>query len=238
MQYENITVVIPTYEEKDNIGVLLKLLLGRYPGINLIVVDDSPDDSTIAAATAVLHNFKGARRRVKIVSRHKLGLQRGLTSSVIYGISLAKTRYVIVMDADLQHPISKIQDISKKLAEGYELVVATRADVTNWALHRRIISRLLMYAAYAVLFLRGAARCGDIFSGYFGFEKSMFERTYARNKKRFVGPGFKVLFDLLKCIPYGKIKIGEVPYVFHIRKKGASHAGARQVAALIRSFIS
>jgi len=88
---------------------------------------------------------------------------------VIDGIYASKTKYVIVMDADMQHPFEVIKEIKKKFDEGYNLVVATRASVKNWALHRKIISRLLIYIGYLVLYLEGSARCEDIFSGLFWY---------------------------------------------------------------------
>ncbi len=77
---------------------------------------------------------------VSFFDRHAKGLPRGLSASIMDGIVQSQTEYAIVMDADMQHPPGKIQDIAAKLLEGNDLVVANRAKVNDWALYRKIIS--------------------------------------------------------------------------------------------------
>jgi len=230
--FEEITVVLPTLNEKETIEKLINAILKNYPKIKIIVADDNSTDGTIG----IVKRISSKDRNVKLLERK--GRKRGLTASVIDGISASKTKYVVVMDADMQHPFEVIKEIKKKFDEGYNLVVATRASVKNWALHRKIISRLLICVGYLVLYLEGSARCGDIFSGYFGVKKELFENVYKANEKRFVGEGYKVLFDLLKCINSKDAKIAEVPYVFHVRSFGSSKAGVKQGIALFKSFFS
>jgi len=230
--FEEITVVLPTLNEKENIEKLINAILKNYLKIKIIVADDNSTDGTID----VVKGISSKNRNVLLLERK--GRKKGLTASVIDGISASKTKYVIVMDADMQHPFEVIKTIKKKFDEGYNLVVATRASVNGWALYRKIISRLLMYIGYLVLYLRGSARCGDIFSGYFGIKKELFEKVYRANKKRFVNEGYKVLFDFLKCIKSKDVKIAEVPYIFHVRSAGSSKAGVKQGIALFKSFFS
>ena len=230
--FEEITVVLPTLNEKETIGKLINTILKNYPKIKIIVADDNSTDGTIN----IVKRISSKERNVRLLERK--GRKKGLTASVIDGIYASKTKYVIVMDADMQHPFEVIKEIKKKFDEGYNLVVATRASVKNWALHRKIISRLLIYIGYLVLYLEGSARCEDIFSGYFGIKKELFENIYKANKKRFVGEGYKVLFDLLKCIKSKDARIAEVPYIFHVRGGGSSKAGLKHGIALFKSFFS
>jgi len=230
--FEEITVVLPTLNEKETIGKLINAILKNYHKIKIIVADDSSTDGTIG----IVERISSKNRNVKLLERR--GKKKGLTASVIDGILASNTKYVIVMDADMQHPFEVIKEIKKKFDEGYNLVVATRASVKNWALYRKIISRLLIYIGYLVLYLEGSVRCGDIFSGYFGIKKELFENVYKANKKRFVGEGYKVLFDFLKCIKSKDARIAEVPYVFHVRSAGSSKAGVKQGIALFKSFFS
>jgi hypothetical protein len=90
----------------------------------------------------------------------------------------------------------------------------------------------------AVLRAQGSTTSSDIFSGYFGIEKKYAERIIRNNNKRFVGEGYKFLFDLLKCIPAGKTKIEEVPYIFKARLSGSSKAAIGQGVALLKSYLS
>ncbi|MEM3554870.1 MAG: glycosyltransferase, partial [Candidatus Micrarchaeaceae archaeon] len=218
--------------EEATIGLLIRYLIREYRGIRIIVVDDGSKDGT----KKIVNRF--SKRSVEFFDRHAAHLKRGLTFSIIDGILRAKTKYVIVMDADLQHPPGKIKAIAKCLENGYGLAVATRRTVKGWQLHRKLISKILIYAGYFILSIRGKSKCGDIFSGYFGVKRSMFSYIYKKNKARFVGEGYKALFDLLKCIDKGSIKICDVPYAFGLRKAGGSKAGLKQGLALIKSFFS
>ena len=118
----------------------------------------------------------------------------------------------------------------------YDLVVANRAKVTNWAAYRKIISRAFMYLGKIILFIGAKETCVDIFSGFFGIRREEFLSVYRKNKHRFVGEGYKVLFDFLKCIDRGTLKIGNVPFVFNIRHFGSSKASVGQGMALLKSF--
>lgn len=234
MEYGDTTIVLPTYNEAKNIGKLVSALLNEYEEINILVVDDGSKDRTSVVVKKIGKFYKN----VKFFDRSKEKRPSGLTNSIVDGITMSETKYVIAMDADFQHPIEKIGEIRQSLAKGNKLVIAYREKVPGWALYRKIISKSLIYVAYLVLVLRGKERSKDIFSGYFGVEQKFFARIVASHKNSFVGEGYKVLFDLLKCIRKGSIKIQEVPYTFNVRSAGESKASSRQVIALFKSFIS
>lgn len=234
LRYEDTTIVLPTYNEGRNIGKLIGILLKSYPNISVLVVDDGSKDMT----QGVVRKISKLYKNVKLFDRSEEGLERGLTNSIVDGLLLCKTKYAIVMDADLQHPPEKIADIKAALEKRNKIVVAYRAEVPGWALFRWFVSKSLIKIAYGVLVLRGGTRCRDIFSGYFGTETAFFRKTYLKNKQRFVGEGYKALFDLLKCLRSGSVRIMEVPYTFHIRTAGESKASSKQVIALFKSFFS
>ena len=234
MQYKEFTVILPTLNEGRNIPELISNLKKRYREIEIIVADDGSKDNTIDEAIRMNKKYGN----VKVIDRKKMGREKGLTASVIDGIKRSRTKYVIVMDADLQHPYQVVGKIADRLLDGDKIAVGIRAEVENWPFYRKFVSKSLIIIGYAVLFLRGSQSCGDIFSGFFGVEREFFMNVYSRNKNRFVGRGFKVLFDLLKCVKKNSIKVSDVPYVFRNRKFGESKAGAKQVLDLLRSFSS
>lgn len=233
MRYTDVTIVLPTYNEGKNIGRLIARITGDYPGIRVIVADDGSKDGTLDEAR------RAAKRNgnVSFFDRSKRGLEKGLTGSAVDGILKSRTKFAIVMDADFQHPPEKIGSIIEALRNGNRLVVAVREAVPGWEAHRKAISKLLIVVGYVVLVIRGKARCSDIFSGYFGVERKFFSDTYKNNKSRFVGNGYKILFDLLKCID-GTYRVEEVPFTFNVRAAGKSKASATHVAALVKSFFS
>lgn len=232
--YSEFTIILPTLNEEKTIGEMLRRILRSYRGCSVIVVDDGSEDLT----REIVKGFAKQNHRVRLLDRSRMGLERGLTASVIYGILKAGTKYVIVIDADLQHPPEKIRDVAQKLGSGYDLVVANRAKVPNWAAYRKIISRAFMYAGKILLFVEARETCVDIFSGFFGIRRAVFLSVYRRNRKRFVGEGYKVLFDFLKCVDRGTLKIANVPFVFNIREFGSSKASIAQGMALLRSFLT
>ncbi len=234
MQYKEFTVVLPTLNEGRNVAELVSHLKRTYKGICVIVADDGSKDNTRDEARR-MNKIYGS---VKIIDRKRLGRARGLTASVIDGITESRTRYVIVMDADMQHPYQVVGKIAAKLQRGDEIAVGIRAEVEDWPFYRKFISKSLIVVGYAVLFFRGSQSCGDIFSGFFGVDRKFFINTYSKNRERFVGRGFKVLFDLLKCVKRNSISVSDVPYVFKNRKFGESKAGAKQVLDLLKSFAS
>ncbi len=234
MKYDDFTVILPTLNEGETIGTLIRRLLSDYSGISVVVSDDGSVDRT----ASIVREMSKKNRKVSFFDRHAAGLARGLTASAVDGIRKSRTRYCIVMDADLQHPVEIVGKVASQLARGDELVVAVRADVRKWEMHRKIISKVLIWMGYGILVATGRSRCDDIFSGFFGVDRRLFVRTYERNRGRFIDGGYKILFDFMKCVGNGDMKVGQVPYSFGVRKYGASKAGVKQGLLLFRSFFS
>jgi dolichol-phosphate mannosyltransferase len=234
MNYKDLTIILPTLNEEETIETVINRLHNLYADVKIIVVDDGSRDFTEDKVNKLNKKYKN----ITFLNRFKEKRQKGLTASIIDGILLCKTKYAIVMDADMQHPPEKIKNIKEILDKGCKIVVATRASVKDWAFYRKFISKTLIILGYIVLFLRNNESCNDIFSGYFGVDITFASAIIKKNHSRFVGEGYKVLFDMLKCIKKGSMKICNVPYDFNKREAGESKAGARQFIALLKSFTS
>ena len=232
--YSDCTLILPTLNEGATIGRIIKFTFRNYPGISVIVVDDGSTDST----KEEVGSLASAHRKLLFIDRKAAGRAPGLTGSMIDGMLASHTKFVIFMDADLQHPPGKIRDIVKSLKAGYDLAVGCREKVRGWPLYRMLISKAMINTGYLVLRIRRRQACGDIFSGFFGAKRSVLYGMYKKEGGRFVVSGYKYLFDTLKCVQPGSLKISNIPYTFEGRKFGKSKASAKQVLALIRSFVT
>lgn len=216
-----LSLVIPTYNERDNIihiidqlvGLLEPVIPGQY---ELIVVDDNSPDHTWKVALELTPTYP----QLKVVCRKN---ERGLSSAVIRGWQVAQGQILGVIDADLQHPPQILLELLKKVQEGADMAVASRhvegGGVSEWSVIRRFLSRGAQILGLIVL-PNVVGRVSDPMSGYF-----MVRRDAIAGPK--LNPmGYKIS---LEVIGRGRIKdIAEVGYVFQERREGESKVTWRQ----------
>lgn len=218
MKYENTTIIIPTLDEELNIGRLIEILESDYPGIKIIVSDDGSSDKTIEIAKDT-----GA----SAIDRSSKKI-KGITASVLDALRTADTRFIVVMDADMQHPPQKVKDIVDQLGSN-DIVIAVRENVTGpWGAIRKLESKI----ATSLANLRLSRKVRDPLSGFFGIRTELFKRI---SKSNFELRCFKILFNILKNAR--GIKIGYVNYDFNIRTRGQSKIGKKHIFYFIRSLL-
>ncbi len=210
-----LTVVVPTYQERDNIRPLVALLEDALDGIDweVVFVDDDSPDGTAREVRAV------GREKANVRVHHRIG-RRGLAGACIEGILSSVAPLVAVMDADLQHDETLLVQMFRALQDdpGLDLVIGSRkvedgsagSGLSAWrkwgsdranALARRL--------------LRITAR--DPMSGFFMIRRRAFNEVVLDLQKQ----GFKILADMLSAAR-GRWKVLELPYVFRERRHGAS----------------
>ena len=164
MNWKKLTIIIPTLNVGDSIGRLLNKLYSLYPGVGIIVSDDGSKDNT----QDIVRKFKSAC----LLDRSKRKI-KGLTISVIDAVKIVNTPYIVVMDADLQHPPEKVGEIANKLQK-YSIVVGERENVMGgWSIFRKLISKTAIFLGR--MRLMGRVNCKDIVSGFFGVKKELFQ---------------------------------------------------------------
>ncbi len=216
------TVIIPTLNEERNISKIIGLIKKNYSKVRILVVDDGSEDSTKKIAKKI--------KSVRFIDRKK-EKTKGLTASVIHAAKLVKTKNIVVIDADLQHPVEKIGEIADRLKD-HDIVIGTRTRIRNWTMKRRIISKTATILGRIRLMLNGI-RVADPVSGFFGVKTAFFKEVLKHHEAKFEKCGYKVLFDLLK---YSRNpKISEVMYRFGQRSLGASKIGKRQIICYLKS---
>jgi dolichol-phosphate mannosyltransferase len=221
------TVLLPTYDEVENITAIIDSLVALYPTAKIMVLDDHSMDGTQAAVEAA-HR---ANSNVTLLARDPA--RRGLTASVMEGISLTETPYFVVMDADFQHPPAAIRRIVDKLATGSDLVVGVRETKEPMSLDRRVASQGAHRISALYLWSKRQPRCRDTMSGFFGGRTDLFRDIVTRKGDRFERRGFKVLFDLLKFSPRD-LKISEVEFQFGDRAGGLSKMSSTVILSILR----
>ncbi len=229
--YSDTTVIIPTLNEAKNIGRLLDIILELYPKISVVVADDGSSDDT----EKIVNRYQSSNQRIKFLNRSQENIH-GLTISVIDGVRTTNTKYVVVIDGDLQHPPEKIGEIIKSLREKDCLVVGVREKViAEWLFYRRIMSKAAMLFGKMILFIRGKPRCKDILSGFFGIQKEKIIKIVNEKIDKFEPEGYKILFDLLKNLPKNE-KVEEIPYSFGNRYYGRSKISKRHIWIYFKSL--
>jgi dolichol-phosphate mannosyltransferase len=212
-----LTIVVPTLNEKENVAPLLESLEAALGGIRweIIFVDDDSADGTADEIRSI------ARRDARVRCLQRIG-RRGLATACIEGVLASAALYVAVMDADLQHDeriLPKMLDAVKY--EARDLAIGSRyvdgGGVGDWNRTRAGISSLATSLSRVIC----KAEIGDPMSGFFMVRRSIFEGA-VRNLS---GQGFKILLDLVASAPQPP-RIREIPYQFRPRHKGASKLDA------------
>jgi dolichol-phosphate mannosyltransferase len=216
-----LSVVVPTFNERANVAVLVSRVEAALAGVawQMIVVDDDSPDGTAEAVKAIA----AADRRVQCLRRVR---RRGLAGAVVEGALASAAPYVAVIDGDLQHDEALLPRMLETLKSGAaELVVASRyvggsGEVEALDPVRRAGSRFANWLGRIVL----RQHLSDPVSGFFMIRRERIEAVAPRLST----VGFKVLFDIIASQPE-PLRIVELPYVFRERVAGGSKLDRRMV---------
>jgi glycosyltransferase involved in cell wall biosynthesis len=208
-----LSIVIPTFNESENIRPLTAALASALAGISyeVLFVDDASPDGT----AQVIRSLAAADPRVRILERSG---RRGLSSACLEGISNTRAPYIAVMDADLQHDESILPRMLATVESGhYDLVVATRnapgGSMGPFTKPRVALSKLGLNLSRAIT----QHPLSDPMSGFFLINRTFFEEVRDATS----GIGFKILLDLVTS-SRRPLAIAEVPYRFRARLHGES----------------
>jgi dolichol-phosphate mannosyltransferase len=208
-----LTVVVPTFNEKDNVAPLIDLIAEVLQGTRwevIFVDDDSPDGTSQVIRGIALNDI-----RVRCLQR--IG-RRGLSSACIEGVLASTSPYFAIIDADLQHDerlLPRMLEILKH--EEFDVAVGSRyisgGGVGQWAAHRVTISSFATRLSSIIC----KSNIADPMSGFFMMKRAAFDRSV----HNLSGQGFKILLDLLASSPEA-MRVTELPYEFRQRRFGTS----------------
>jgi len=214
-------VVLPTYDERDNILPLSESIFAAADNLEILVVDDaSPDGTGDLVAEA------GARDpRLHLLRRNaKLGLGTAYLAGFRYGLDRGYD-IVFTMDADRSHHPRYLPEMLASL-EINDMVVGSRyvsgGGIENWPLHRQILSRFANFYTRTML----GISVRDCTSGYRGYRREVLETVEPFEVK---SSGYSFLYEMVWRVSRAGFRIGEVPIVFEQRVAGQSKINSSEI---------
>ena len=213
-------VVLPTYQEADNIAEVLGRLRAAVPSADILVVDDSSPDDTAGVAKAAGHELG----RVDVMVRAE---KAGLGSAYRFGFTegLARGYDVLVeMDSDLSHDPAALPSLLRVVREGADLAIGSRyvpgGSIPRWPLHRRSLSRWGNRYAAAVLGL-------DVRDSTSGFRAYRAEAVAGIDLDAVKADGYGFQIEMAYRLARAGGLVVEVPIQFADRERGTSKMSGR-----------
>jgi dolichol-phosphate mannosyltransferase len=215
-----VSIVIPTYNERDRLAELMQAVFGAASGagidLEVVIVDDNSPDGTGALADELAR-----QHRMRVV--HRAG-KLGLGTAVVAGFAVASAGTFGVMDADFSHPPALLpRMLAAFRATGADVLVASRyvpgGSTPDWPFKRRLLSRA------GCLLARGLSPIRDAASGFFLIRRSIAEGVAIK------AGGFKICLELIaRGAPQ---RLVELPYRFDDRELGESKMSMREASGYL-----
>lgn len=222
-------IIIPTYNEKDNIKKMINTVLSLPDYIELLVVDDNSPDGT----GNIVESFLAKNSRIHLLKREK---KEGLGPAYLAGFKYSfnfNPDYVVEMDADFSHdPTSVINFVKRMEEEKLDLVIGSRycngISVVNWPLRRLFLS---YYGnRYASFILK--SKIMDITGGFKCFRASKLKNM---NFDNVLSTGYSFQIEMNYAFEKNGYKVKEEPIIFYERRSGQSKMSKNIIAeALFR----
>ncbi|MFZ4856270.1 MAG: polyprenol monophosphomannose synthase [Desulfuromonadaceae bacterium] len=207
-------VVIPTYNEKENVRSLTDAVLAQHPGIQILFIDDNSPDGT----GAIIDDLVAINDRVHVLHRSgKLGLGSAYREGFKAALAM-DADYLLEMDADFSHDPATLPLFLSAIQEN-DLVIGSRylngVSVVNWPIRRLILS----YCASVYTRLVTGLQVRDCTSGFKCFRRSTIE---AIDLSRVTSDGYSFQIEMnYRCMEKG-FRISEIPIIFIDRHAGSS----------------
>jgi len=216
-----VLVVLPTYNEAENVLTLTKEVLAQWPGIDVLVVDDNSPDGT----GDLVERAGEAESRLGLLRRpSKLGLGTAHLAGFRHGIEHGYD-LILTMDCDHSHNPRYIPAMLTKMAD-YDVVIGSRyvpgGGIDNWPIHRRALSAFANF--YARTLLRISVR--DCTAGFRCYRREVLEKVDPFQVR---ASGYSFLEEMAWRVDRFGYRIGEIPIVFEQRMAGASKIDSSEI---------
>jgi dolichol-phosphate mannosyltransferase len=220
-------ICIPTYNEAENLPLIVPAVLASVPGAHVLVVDDNSPDGTGRLAD----ELAAGDRRVKVLHRPgKQGLGKAYLAAFAWALANGY-RYVFEFDADFSHDPQYLPGFVAALADGADMVIGSRrvkgGGVENWGVHRRAISWGGSFYSRAVL----GVPVRDLTGGFNGFRRETLE---GMDLGHVTSTGYCFQIELKYRAVRAGFRIVEAPIVFGDRVRGKSKMSSRIFAEALK----
>jgi dolichol-phosphate mannosyltransferase len=216
-RYADTWVVVPTYDEAENLRPISEAILTALPGAHLLVVDDASPDGTGELADSLA----AAEPRIEV--RHRAG-KEGLGKAYMDGFGVVLERgakYIVQMDADWSHSPDYLPALVAAVEDRADLVIGSRytrgGGVRDWGVLRRIVSRGGSIFARVVLRLKP----NDLTGGFKAWRRAALE-VVDREQDRVHSGGYVFQIETTYLATRAGASVAEVPIVFKDREVGTS----------------
>ena len=225
---KEISIIIPTFNEKENIRRLIKNIKKVVPKAYIVIVDDSIDDE--------IGKIVKKNKYLNVNYYHRKNA-KGRGSAVLFGLrknfSKDKKRIFIEMDADFSHrPIELKKNIELFKKKNYDLLISSRylkkSKIINWPISRKIFSKLSNILAQLVL----RVNVSDYTNGFRIYSSNAVNIILKKCGK--IGDGFIILSEFLLALNINKLRIGETNTIFVNRIRGESSVNFKLI---VNSFV-
>ncbi len=210
-------IIVPTYNESENVGSLIPAVLDIASHYEILVIDDGSPDGTADLVKAMQVQSSG---RIHLMERKA---KSGLGTAYIAGFKWALERgydLIFEMDCDFSHPPSSLPDLERTcVEEGFDIAVGSRytrgGKVQNWPMNRLMLS----YGASLYVRLITGMPVKDPTAGFICYRREILEKLNL-DRVRFIGYAFQIEMKYKSFLHGARIK--EVPITFKDREKGVS----------------
>jgi len=212
------SVIVPTYNEAENIEGLVRRVCAAMPDAEILVIDDDSPDGTAERARELARNFP-----VRVIVRTE---ERGLATAALRGIAESSCDVCVVMDADLSHPPEMIPELVRAVEDGADLAIGSRyvsgGDIDTWPMGRRLVSRT------GTALARPLTSALDPLAGFFCLRRGLLAAVTLKPR------GFKILLEILARTRPARVM--EIPIRFSDRECGASKFGSFERRSFLRQL--
>ncbi|MGB9749133.1 MAG: glycosyltransferase [Candidatus Woesearchaeota archaeon] len=206
------TIVIPAWNEEEVIEETINAIENYFKNKNfeLLIVNDGSADNTKKIVEKLMSKYSNLR----LINHEK---NMGMGAALNTGFNNASSEIIVNMDADLTHPLDKIEEMANLIKQGYDVVIGSRyikgGGYRGVPFFRRVISFIGGFVIFRIIFL---SRIRDMTSGFRAYNKRIIKELNLQSKR------FETPLEISVKILKKGLRFKEIPIILDVRKKGVS----------------